>query len=88
MEELAAIKLKINQSKFFAHLYKIDKKEDMTNIIKNHKTLYKKAKHHCYAYRLYTKLNNRIEEYFKNDGEVGPPFSQNMGLVNHRPVHH
>jgi putative IMPACT (imprinted ancient) family translation regulator len=73
MEELAVIKLIINKSRFYAHFYKIDKKDDIDNIINLHKLKYKKAKHHCYAYRNINKTNNQIEESFKNDREVGHP---------------
>ncbi|MDD4308732.1 MAG: YigZ family protein [Thermoplasmata archaeon] len=67
MEELAAIKFAEQRSRFFAHLYKIDSAEDIENLLKAHRRMYKKANHHCWAMRLGS------EEKSKDDGEVGHP---------------
>ena len=73
MQELAAVKLTIQHSRFFAHLYKLEKTDEITDIIKSHRRYYKKANHHCYALRLFNNSNQQIIESFKDDGEVGHP---------------
>lgn len=71
MEELSAGKLTVKNSVFFGHLYFIEKKEEIDLIVKYHKKLYHKADHHCYAVNFTD--NNKIYNFFKNDGEVGHP---------------
>jgi putative IMPACT (imprinted ancient) family translation regulator len=73
MQELAAVKLTVQHSRFFAHLYKIEKTEEIADIIKSNRKSYKKANHHCYALRLFNNSNKQIIESFKDDGEVGQP---------------
>jgi putative IMPACT (imprinted ancient) family translation regulator len=73
MNDLSAIKLIIQNSRFYAHLYKIEKVEDIKKIIKIHKKLYKKAKHHCYALKYYLPSESKKIDFFKDDGEVGHP---------------
>jgi len=67
MEELAAIKYLEQRSRFFAHLYRIDSPEDVEELLKTHRKMYKKANHHCYALRC------QSQEKSKDDGEVGHP---------------
>ncbi len=67
MKELAAGMIKIKKSKFYAHLYEIENLDDMNTILKEHRKMYKKACHHCWAARI------NGEEKFKDDGEVGHP---------------
>ena len=73
MQELAAVKLTVHHSRFFAHLYKLEKTDEIADIIKSHRRSYKKANHHCYALRLFNNSNQKIIELFKDDGEVGHP---------------
>jgi putative IMPACT (imprinted ancient) family translation regulator len=73
MQELAAVKLTVQHSRFFAHLYKLEKTNEITDIIKSQRRSYKKANHHCYALRLFNNSNQQIIESFKDDGEVGYP---------------
>jgi len=73
MQELAAVKLTVQHSRFFAHLYKLEKTNEITDIIKSQRKSYKKANHHCYAFRLFNNSNQQIIESFKDDGEVGHP---------------
>ena len=73
MQELATVKLTVQHSRFFAHLYKLEKIDEITDIIKSHRRSYKKANHHCYALRLFNNSNQQIIELFKDDGEVGHP---------------
>ena len=67
MEELAAIKFVEQRSRFFAHLYKIGSPEEIEELLKSHRKMYKKANHHCYA------LRSQYLERSKDDGEVGHP---------------
>ena len=67
MEELNGVKLVVQRSRFFAHLYKLDSGDDINEILKVHRRKYKKANHHCYAI-LFDK-----NETAKDDGEVGHP---------------
>ncbi len=72
MRELSVGKLVIKKSFFFGHLYSIEKKEEINDILKIHKKLYKKANHHCYALFI-KKTSGEFYSYFKNDNEVGHP---------------
>ena len=67
MEELSAIKLVVNKSRFFSHLYSIEDPNQVEELLKSHRGKYKKANHHCFAFRI------DGEGSFKNDGEVGHP---------------
>ncbi len=67
MKELSAVKLVVNKSRFYSHLYRISGPEKVEEILKEHRRKYKKANHHCYAFKF------KEEESFKNDGEVGHP---------------
>ena len=67
MKELASVKYVEQRSRFFAHLYGIASPEELDEILKLHRRIYKKANHHCWAIRL------NGEEKAKDDGEVGHP---------------
>jgi putative IMPACT (imprinted ancient) family translation regulator len=67
MKELAAIKFVEQRSRFFAHLYQIDAPEDVEELLKSHRRMYKKANHHCWALRFGS------ADKSKDDGEVGHP---------------
>lgn len=69
MEELAAIKMVEQRSRFFAHLYKLDAPEEIDVILKAHRRKYKKANHHCYAIL----FDSQQAEIAKDGGEVGHP---------------
>ena len=71
MKELSAVKYEVRRSRFFAHLYLLESKEDVAEINRVHRELYKKAAHHCYAAR--TSCGNPASTAFGNDGEVGRP---------------
>jgi putative IMPACT (imprinted ancient) family translation regulator len=62
---------KDRKSKFYAHIYRISSADDVEKILKEQKRKYKKARHHCWAYRI--EVDGRIEEKSKDDGEVGAP---------------
>lgn len=81
MKELSSGKLIINKSKFYAFLYEIKRIDDIDNILKIHKSKYKKANHHCYAMRFKDDSNKVIESY-KDDGEVGHPGKILIDILN------
>ena len=67
MEELNAVKLVVQRSRFMAHLYSLDSADEINDILKAHRRKYKKANHHCYA------ILFDGAETAKDDGEVGHP---------------
>ncbi len=79
MQELHAIRLVVQGSRFFAHLYAIQGEEDIQEILKRHRKKYRKADHHCWAIRLMAK--EKLLERSKNDGEVGQPGKVLLGLL-------
>jgi putative IMPACT (imprinted ancient) family translation regulator len=70
MEELAAVKLVVQRSRFFAHLYLLEGRQELDSILKQHRRSYRKANHHCFALRL---GEESPVELAKDDGEVGHP---------------
>ena len=72
MKELAVGKYIVKKSRFYTHLYQIDDQSEIEQILKSHRTSYKKANHHCYALLLSTKNQEIIEKSY-DDGEVGHP---------------
>lgn len=72
MNEISVGKLIVKNSFFFGHLYCIENKREIDNIIDLHKKLYKRANHHCYAINFKEK-SGQFYTSFKNDGEVGYP---------------
>jgi len=75
MKELSAVKLVVNRSRFYSHLYMISDTGEVEGILKEHRSIYKKANHHCYAFIF------NDEESFKNDGEVGHPGQTILGIL-------
>ena len=67
MEELSAVKFTETKSRFYAHLYSINDITDIETILKEHRRMYKKANHHCWAMSINGDTNS------KDDGEVGHP---------------
>jgi putative IMPACT (imprinted ancient) family translation regulator len=87
MKELAAVKFIEKRSRFFAHLYDIDSKDEIEKIIKNHKRLYKKANHHCYSLRFISN-DFKKNEFYKDDGEVGHPGKVLLELLIKNNMNH
>ncbi len=87
MKELAAGKFVERRSRFYAHLYVIYSEEEIEKIVKNHKRLYKKANHHCYATRLISN-DLKTNELFKDDGEVGHPGKVLLELLIKNNLNH
>ncbi len=68
MKELRAGVLVVKKSRFYAHLYEIERIDEIDEILKMHRKMYRKAVHHCWAVVL-----EDGTERFKDDGEVGHP---------------
>lgn len=58
--------IEIKKSKFYGYSYKIDKVEDVKQILDNLKKEHKKATHICYAYKI---INGAEFVKFSDDGE-------------------
>ncbi|WP_062398465.1 YigZ family protein [Methanogenium cariaci] len=67
----------VKKSRFYAHLYEVSSVEEVQEIREQHRKIYRKAAHHCYAARL--TLPEGLLEPFGSDGEVGRP---GMVLLN------
>ncbi len=86
MKEFASIKLTVTKSRFHAHLYAIDSIDELKEIQKAHRHMYKKANHHCVG------AVAGGQEYFRDDGEVGKPgrvlleLLKRNGMENHAIV--
>ena len=65
-----------DKSRFYAHLYSIDSPDDIDAILKEHRKMYKKANHHCWA------LSFRGTTNSKDDGEVGHPGKALLEILN------
>lgn len=85
MDELAAGKIVVKKSRFFAHLYAIHQKNDIQEIIKIHHSRYNKANHHCYALVLSDKNDSHFED-FSDDGEVGRPGRVLLQILNNHQL--
>lgn len=66
-EPLGAAAIEVRRSRFYAHLYRVEGPEDIAAVLAGHREAYRKAAHHCAAFRC-----GALEE-FKSDGEVGRP---------------
>jgi len=66
-EPLGTAATEVRRSRFYAHLYQIERPQDVAAVLAGHRKAYRKAAHHCAALRC-----GALEE-FKNDGEVGRP---------------
>ena len=71
MEPISGALYKERKSKFYAHLYRISSIDDVEAVLKEQRKRYKKARHHCWAYRI--DENGKILEKAHDDGEVGAP---------------
>ncbi|WFN34970.1 YigZ family protein [Methanogenium sp. S4BF] len=70
-EEKGAALLVVKMSRFYAHLYAVSSVEDVQEVREQHRKVYRKAAHHCYAARLTSPSG--CQELFGSDGEVGRP---------------
>lgn len=64
---LGAAVIEVRRSRFYAHLYRIEEPGDIAQVLAGHHEAYRKAAHHCAAWRCGT-----VEE-FRSDAEVGRP---------------
>lgn len=79
MQELWALKHVVQKSRFYSHLYLLQSEGEIHNIVKDHRKKYKKANHHCWAYRFDN--GTQLSEKSKDDGEVGHPGRVIMELL-------
>jgi len=86
MKELSAGKFVEKKSRFYAHLYQIDAADEITQILRIHRTKYKKANHHCYGL-WYKESQTQIERY-SDDGEVGHPGRILLELLKQYQLEH
>jgi len=87
MKELVVGKYIVKKSRFYTHLYQIDDESEIEQILKSHRTIYKKANHHCYALLLSTK-NQEIIEKSHDDGEVGHPGKIILEILKSNKYYH
>ena len=91
MREIAAGKIIVKKSKFYAHLYTIASPEEMNMILQKHDSQYSNANHHCYAFICKDTSGDLIKQ-FQHDGEVGHPgkvllqLLEQYELLNHALV--
>ena len=71
LQSLSSVLFKDRKSKFYAHLYRVSSVEDVERVLKEQRRKYKKARHHCWAYRI--EIDGKIMEKAHDDGEVGAP---------------
>ena len=71
LKSVSSVLFKDRKSKFYAHLYRISSLEDVESVLKEQRRKYKKARHHCWAYRI--EMSGKIQERAHDDGEVGAP---------------
>jgi putative IMPACT (imprinted ancient) family translation regulator len=64
--------LNVERSHFYALLAPLAAPEAMADIVKERRRDYRKARHHCWAYRV-RDAAGAVSEMSKNDGEVGQP---------------
>ena len=71
MKEICSGSLVVQKSRFYVHLYDIRSEAGIEDILKDHRRMYKRAVHHCWACRL--EASGGFVERCKDDGEVGRP---------------
>lgn len=75
IRESVSAELVEKKSKFIANLFYIESKEEAETIIQNITKKYHDAKHHCYAYRIYTKesILEKASDNGEPSGTAGAP---------------
>ena len=71
MEPISGALYKDRKSKFYAHLYRVSSIEEAEVAVKEQRKKYRKARHHCWAYRIVQ--DGKMVEKAHDDGEVGAP---------------
>ncbi len=71
MDVISGALYKDRKSKFYAHLYRVSSVKEAEDAVKDQRKRYKKARHHCWAYRIVQDGN--VIEKAHDDGEVGSP---------------
>jgi putative IMPACT (imprinted ancient) family translation regulator len=68
----AEFSLTVERSRFYALLTPLAAPAAMEEVVKTRRRDYRKARHHCWAYRV-RDAAGALAEVSKNDGEVGQP---------------
>ena len=71
MEPISGALYRDRKSKFYAHIYRVSSVDEVDAILKEQRRKYRKARHHCWAYRI--NEGGRVMEKAHDDGEVGAP---------------
>ena len=87
MQELAAGKYIEKKSRFYTHIYNISDSSEVELILKSHRSLYKKANHHCYAY-IFIDKNKQVADKYHDDGEVGHPGKVLLEVLKSNKLNH
>jgi len=87
MMEISAGKLVVKKSKFYAHLYRINSKDELKKILEDHHKKYSNANHHCYAIYVCDEQGACVKE-FQHDSEVGHPGKVLFQLLEHHQLNH
>jgi len=72
------------KSKFYTYLYEVDSEGEFQAILKEQRKKYRKAVHHCWAYRI--EAGGKTEEKSKDDGEVGHPGKVILEVMRQREL--
>ena len=75
IEENVTAELVEKKSKFIAHIFYVESKEEAEEIIQSIEKQYHDAKHHCYAYRIFTKegILEKCSDNGEPSGTAGAP---------------
>ncbi len=84
LESCSSALFKDRKSKFYAHLYTVESLEQAEETLKLQKRKYKRARHHCWAYRI--EVDGKITEKAHDDGEVGSPGKALLELMRGNDV--
>ncbi len=84
LNSVSSAMFKDRKSRFYAHLYLVSSTAEVEEILKLQKRKYKKARHHCWAYRI--KGDGEILEKARDDGEVGAPGKAMLELLRNREM--
>lgn len=82
---VAEAKLTVERSRFFARLFPVASEGDIELAVAQHRALYRKARHHCWAAR-WRERSGGIVEASRDDGEVGHPGRVLLELLRHHEL--
>ena len=77
--------LTVERSRFYALLTPLSSSEELDGVLKARRRDYRKAVHHCFAWRV-RDASGTVQEASKNDGEVGQPGRVLLELLRHHDL--